>query len=168
MQSLHLWNFSIFQTRLAEDRCIDLLLFTLFYTLKSLRWKFFNPQPALLLRTPNSNFIAYTYICIYMYVCIYVHTYTYMGLPGASDGKESACNAWDQGSIPGLGKIPWRRKCQPSPVFLPGEFHGQGSLAAYSPWDHRESDTTEQPTHTYTHIFLPSFLKLYACLMNYS
>ena len=41
-------------------------------------------------------------------------------------------------------KIPWRRKWQPSPVFLPGEAHEQRSLAGYSPWDRREPDTTEQ------------------------
>ena len=50
-----------------------------------------------------------------------------------SDRKESACNAGDPGSIPGLGKIPWRRKWQPTPVFLLGEFHGQRSLVGYSP-----------------------------------
>ena len=33
-----------------------------------------------------------------------------------------------------LQKIPWRRKLQPTPVFLPGELHGQSSLAGYSPW----------------------------------
>ena len=38
----------------------------------------------------------------------------------------------------------WRRKWQPTPVFLPGEFHGQRSLASYSPWGFKESDTTEQ------------------------
>ena len=43
-----------------------------------------------------------------------------------------------------MGKIPWRRKWQPTPVFLPGEFHGQRSLAGYSPWGHKELDTTEQ------------------------
>ena len=37
----------------------------------------------------------------------------------------------------------WRRKWQPTPVFLPGEFHGQRSLADYSPWGRKESDTTE-------------------------
>ena len=37
----------------------------------------------------------------------------------------------------------WRRKWQPTPVFLPGESHGQGSLAGCGPWGHRESDTTE-------------------------
>ena len=42
-----------------------------------------------------------------------------------------------------VGKIPWRRKWQPTPVFLPGESHRQRSLAGYSPWGHKESDTTE-------------------------
>ena len=36
---------------------------------------------------------------------------------------------------PWVGKIPWRRAWQPTPVFLPGELHGQRSLAGYSPWD---------------------------------
>ena len=40
-------------------------------------------------------------------------------------------------------KILWRGKWQPTPVFLPGEFHGQTSLAGYSPWGCKESDTTE-------------------------
>ena len=42
--------------------------------------------------------------------------------------------------------MPWRRKWQPTPVFLPGESHGQRTLAGYSPWGHRESDTTERLT----------------------
>ena len=42
------------------------------------------------------------------------------------------------------GKIPWRRKWQPSPAPLPGKSHGQRSLVAYSPWGHKESDTTER------------------------
>ena len=42
--------------------------------------------------------------------------------------------------------LPWRRKWQPTPVFLPGELHGQGSLAGYSPWVCKESDLTEQLT----------------------
>ena len=48
----------------------------------------------------------------------------------------------DVGSIPGLGRS-WRREWQPSPVFLPGECHGQRSLVGQSPWGHKESDTTE-------------------------
>ena len=50
------------------------------------------------------------------------------------------------------GKIPWRRKWKPTPVFLPGESHGQRSLAGYSPQGRKESDTTERlHTHTHTH-----------------
>ena len=64
-------------------------------------------------------------------------------VPSGSVGTESACNAGDQGSIPGLGR-PWRRKWQPTPVFLPGESYGQRSLAGCSPWGHKESDTTER------------------------
>ena len=40
------------------------------------------------------------------------------------------------------------RKWQPTPVFLPAKFHGQRSLAGYSSWDRKESDTTERLTHT--------------------
>ena len=47
----------------------------------------------------------------------------------------------------------WRRKWQPTPVFLPGECHGQKSLLGYSPWDHKELDTTEQLTHTHSRYF---------------
>ena len=41
-------------------------------------------------------------------------------------------------------KIPWGRKWLPTPVLLPGKLHGQSSLAAYSPWGRKESDTTKQ------------------------
>ena len=50
---------------------------------------------------------------------------------------------------PWIGKIPWRMKWQPTSVFLPGKLHGQKSLVGYSPWDCKESDTTE---HAYTYI----------------
>ena len=52
---------------------------------------------------------------------------------------------------PWVRKILWKRAWLTTPVFLPGEFHGQRSLAGYSPWDHKEVDTTEQLTHTHTH-----------------
>ena len=66
--------------------------------------------------------------------------------------KSSPANAGDireTGSIPGRGKILWRRKWQPTPVFLPGESHPQRSLADYSPWGHKESDTTEATERTH-------------------
>jgi len=64
-----------------------------------------------------------------------------------SHGKDSACNAGDPGSIPGWGRPPRRRAQQPTPIFLPGESHGQRSPEGYSPWGGKESDTTE---HTQT------------------
>ena len=67
-----------------------------------------------------------------------------MGFPGGSDGRESACSAGDLGSIPRSGKS--RRRWLATPVFLPGEFHGQRSLVGYYPWGHKESDTTEPLT----------------------
>ena len=68
--------------------------------------------------------------------------------PSGSDGKGSASNAGDPGSIPGLGKMPWRRKEQPTPVSLPGGSQGEAWQAAYSPWGLKESNTIEQLTHT--------------------
>ena len=56
--------------------------------------------------------------------------------------KGSTYNAGDLGSIPGVGKIPWRRKWQPTAVLLPGESHGWRSLVGYSPWGHKELDMT--------------------------
>ena len=59
--------------------------------------------------------------------------------------RKSIClQCWRPAFNPWVGKIPWRRKWQPTPVFLPGESHGQRSLADYSPWGRKESDTTEQ------------------------
>ena len=68
--------------------------------------------------------------------CIVLHLnlWSFMNcFPGGSEVKASACNAGDLGSIPGLGKFPWRRKWQPTPVFLPGESHGRRNLVGYSP-----------------------------------
>ena len=63
------------------------------------------------------------YVCIYVYIYTYIHTYT-----------------------------TWRRKWQPTTVILPGEFHGQRSLAGYNSWGCKESGVTEQLSLTYTHM----------------
>ena len=69
------------------------------------------------------------------------------GFPGGSDGKQLACNAGDLGWIPGFGRsLREGTSYPPTPGFLPGELHGQRSLVGYSPWGHKESDTTEQLT----------------------
>ena len=54
------------------------------------------------------------------------------------------------GFDPWVGKIPWRRAWQPTPVVLPGESHGQRSLGGYSSWSHRELNTTEVTSHACT------------------
>ena len=62
------------------------------------------------------------------------------GFPGGTVGrrcKRCGFNPW-------IRKIPWRRKWQHIPVFLPGESHGQRSLVGCSPWGRKESDTTER------------------------
>ena len=70
-------------------------------------------------------------------------TKVYSGLPRWCSGKEPACQyrrckrcRFD----PWVGKIPWRRAGQPAPVILPGEYHGQRSLAGYCPWGCKEAD----------------------------
>ena len=77
---------------------------------------------------------------------------TVLSFPGGTSGKESTCQARRCrrcGFNPWVRKIPWRRKWQPTPVFLPGKFHGQRSLTDYSPWDCKESDMAKQlNTHT--------------------
>ena len=81
-------------------------------------------------------------------------------LPWWLSGEESAMR-------PGLNtrvrKIPWRRKWKPTPVFLPGESHGQKSLVSYSPWGHKEVDMTEQLPHTHITTWMIFFLCLFLC-----
>ena len=72
-----------------------------------------------------------------------------LALTGSSEVKASAWNAGDPFD-PWIGKIPWRRKWQPTPVLLPGESHGQRSLAGYGPQDRKELDMTEAIQHAWT------------------
>ena len=85
--------------------------------------------------------------------------YIILGFPGGSDGKKkkkknqlTVQETWFDDAW--VGKSPWRRKWQPTPVSLPGESQGQRSLVGYSLGGHRESETTEHAhtgKHTYTH-----------------
>ena len=86
-------------------------------------------------------------------------TLLYIGFPSGTSGKESACQcrrckrSWFD---PWVGKIPWRRAWQPTPVFLPGKSHGQRSLAGCSPQGHKELDMTEHALTIY-YIRWPAF-----------
>ena len=91
---------------------------------------------------------VYEYIYIYRHKCgtLYTNLYLQMGFPVGASGKESACRCrrcQRHRFDPGVRKIFWRRKGQPTPVFLPGKFHGQRSLVGYSLWGLKELDTTE-------------------------
>ena len=75
--------------------------------------------------------------------------------PGGTSGKEPTCQCRRcrrHGFDPWVGKVPWRRKWQPSSVFLPGKYYGQKSLVGYSPWGHKElnmmSMHTQEPLDT--------------------
>ena len=80
------------------------------------------------------------------------------GFPGGSGRREPACNAGDPGLIPAsgrspgldswVGNVPWRRKRQPAPVFLPRKLHGERIPAGYSPWGCKDLAMTE---HTHAH-----------------
>ena len=74
---------------------------------------------------------------------------TFLCFLDGSDCKEFACNAGDPDLIPASGRSPGEGNGNPlqySPVFLPGEFHGQKSLVGYSQWGCKELDMTEQLT----------------------
>ena len=71
----------------------------------------------------------YIYTYMYVYVCMYMCTYI------------NACTSW-------------MRKSQPTPIFLPGEFREQRSLADYSPWGRRESEMTKRPTSSTTYVYI--------------
>ena len=68
--------------------------------------------------------------------------YIYVGFPGGSRRERICLQCRKPEFNPWVGKIPWGRAWQPTPVFLPGECHGQRSLAGYSPWGCK--NTTEQ------------------------
>ena len=71
-----------------------------------------------------------------------------LGFPGGALVKNPSVDAGDtsHGFDPWVGRMPWRRKWQPTPVLLPGKSHGQRSLADCRPRGHKESDMIEQST----------------------
>ena len=100
------------------------------------------------------------YTCLCVCVCV--------GFPRWLSSKELFCQRSGHrkcGFDSWVGKIPWRRKWQLTPVFLPGESHGQRSQVDYSSWGCKESDVTEQLslheyiyilTHMCTHMYIYS------------
>ena len=90
-----------------------------------------------LLSEPNRE--AFLTYLIYKYLhVVYLTVHIF---PGDS-GKESAYQCGRHGFTLWVRKIPWRRKWQPTPAFLSGKSHGQRNMVVYSPWSHKELDTT--------------------------
>ena len=101
------------------------------------------PLPLGFLWKPPERFVHIpTCIWLYHYFLIPAvppEAFIALSFPGGASGKEPVCQCRRFkrcGFDPGVWKIPWRRKWQPSPIFLPGESHGQRSLMSYSPWGH--------------------------------
>ena len=83
-------------------------------------------------------FLINIYVCNrHRYAYTYIHTYTYEGFPGSSDGKESACNVGDPGSIPGSGRYPGEGNGNPL------QYSRLGNLIGYSLWGLKELDMIE-------------------------
>ena len=102
----------------------------------------------------NLNFFAWHGSC-----CIF----------SGSDGR--VCRrCWRPALDPWVRNIPWRRKWQPTPVFLPGKSHEWRSLAGYRPWGRKESDTTEQlHFHVHSFFFFNYFFNFYFyCILLYN
>ena len=83
-------------------------------------------------------------MCCISKIFKYIYKRKIQGLPCWLSSEESFCQCRRLGFNSWVRKIPWRRIWQPTPVFLPGESHGQRRLSGYSPWGHKESDMTQQ------------------------
>ena len=103
-----------------------------------------------------------------------------MDFPDGSDGKESTCSVGDPGSIPGSGRSPGEGNDNPLQCSCLENPMNRGSLVGYSPWGHKESDTTEwlrlslpESLHTISHVMLKIYpevlvLKEHCAIASYS
>ena len=97
--------------------------------------------------SPSTNTSS---ICLFNLIILTL--YYYLRFPCGSDGKEICLPCGRPRFDPWVGKIPWGRVWQPTPVFPLEESHGQRSLVGYSPWGRKQSDTTEPVTLSYHYL----------------
>ena len=89
------------------------------------------------------------------------------GLPWWLSGKESTCQCRRCGFKPWVGKMPWRRKWQPTPILFPGKSHGQRSLTGYRPWGCRRvrhNLATKQQQESVSTMIKISYQKIWSSL----
>ena len=101
-----------------------------------------------ILQKPSSHTFRLKYVNSFLYLRKH-HIYfawisRVLDFLGGSNGKSICLQRGRPRFDPWVGKIPWRRKWQPTPIFLPGKSHGRRSLVGYSPWGRKELDTTER------------------------
>ena len=94
------------------------------------------------------------------------YIYTYIIFPDGAVVKNPPVNAKDAGDArlgfdPWVRKFPWRRKWQPTPLFLPGKFHGQRGLEVYKPHGHKESDATVHACHLLYKVCVCIYIYIY-------
>ena len=85
---------------------------------------------------------------------IYAYTWASQVALGVKNPPANAGRCKRHRFYPWVRNMPWRRAGQPTPVFLPGESHGQRSLAGCSPWRHKEQDMTEVTQHAHIHAYI--------------
>ena len=98
----------------------------------------------------HSHLLMWVCVC----VCVYTYTWASQVALAIKNPPAIAGDARIMRSIPGLGRFPWRRAQQLTPVFLPRGSRGQRRLVGYSPLGHSEPDTTEATLHAYTYIHI--------------
>ena len=115
---------------------------------------------------PSSSGYESTFLLPHCALASY-YLYWIIGLPWSFRWHSIHLQCRRPGFDPWIGKIPWRRDWLPTPIFLPGEFHGQRSLVGYSPWGHKESDTTGWLLHRHK-LFYKCLLNSHTCNNNCS
>jgi len=101
----------------------------------------------------SANWKAQTSIYIYLFWIVYIEIMTPCRIPRWLSGQCRSCRK--HGLDPWVGRIPWRRKRQPTPVLLLEKFRGQRGLVGYSSWGCEKLDTTE---HAHLHEVVKTFI----------
>ena len=111
-----------------------------------------------IMEDPGAEWLSYAAPKFLTLLSELINIYYFLRLPRWCSGKESSCQCRRHKRRrfdPWVRKIPWRRKWQPTPVFLPGKSHGWRSPVGYHPWGHKESTQLSTHTHKHTHCFKP-------------
>ena len=159
------WSFCLIESELLIDWKINIgLFFPLIHIYIFFIWSIV----ALQCFRYTARWFSYTYTQILLLKLFSVTGYYYyLGFPGGSDGKESACNVGDLGSIPGLGTSPGGGHGNPLQYSCLENHIEQRSQVGYSLWGCKELDTTEQLSTQHKHtIYICVYKSFLLCLIK--